>query len=80
MSSHQMLPSKVKKCHHYGPHSALTMNQSANPVVHKPSLVTKIKFVEYLSKKTISMVLVHKRTIQTEWPLLVGEVSANFRR
>jgi hypothetical protein len=27
------------------------MNKSANQVVHKPSLVTKFKFVENLSKK-----------------------------
>jgi hypothetical protein len=33
----------------------------------------------FISKtKLNSVALVHKRTIPTEWPPLVGEVSANF--
>jgi hypothetical protein len=63
-SSHQMLSSEVTKCHHYRPYSTLKTNQSANPVVHKPSLVTKFKFVEYLSKKTLNFEVLTEITVR----------------
>jgi hypothetical protein len=45
-------------------------------------LVVEVVYVlEYLTKQTTnSVALVHKRTIPTERPPLVGEVGANFCR
>jgi hypothetical protein len=51
---------------------------ASNQLTHRPTERTKHFFTNLL-KKLNSVVCVRERTIPTERPPLVGEVSANFR-
>jgi hypothetical protein len=54
------------------------MQWSQKPVTEH--LFLYLSMAHFNTKKKKIQGLVHQRTTPTEWPLLVGEVSANFSR